>query len=466
MRIPPLDASWFLIEGPERPAHVACLAQCTPSADAGPSFVTDLVRSWRSHTTIAHPFNLRPRLLPTPTWERLADADVDLDYHFRHSALPAGGGERELGVLVSRLHTHRLDRRRPLWECHLIEGLGDGRFALYLKLHHSLMDGVAGIRMIGRALSNDPTETGRAPIWALGSGPRSRPPSPLPTRSVSAVVGGALRLPRSTFGRARSTVRGARALAGVSGGQIRRGLLPGTDHAAVPFRAPMTPLNSAVHGPRRFATQHFELDHVREVAKSNGGTVNDVLLAICSGALRRYLSDLGALPRASLTATLPVSIRMDGDPAGGNAITYIQAKLATDEADPEQRFRVIAASTRHAKKMLGSLPRSAMQTYTAMIMAPYMAQLASGLGSRTPPMHNIVISNVPGPKRPRYIDGATVDQLYPLSVLFDGQALNITIISYAGVLCVGFTGCRDSLPSMQRVAVLTGNAFTELQTED
>lgn len=116
--------------------------------------------------------------------------------------------------------------------------------------------------------------------------------------------------------------------------------------------------------------------------------------------------------------------------------------------------------------MLGSLPRSAMQTYTAMIMAPYMAQLASGLGSRTPPMHNIVISNVPGPKRPRYIDGATVDQLYPLSVLFDGQALNITIISYAGVLCVGFTGCRDSLPSMQRVAVLTGNAFTELQTED
>lgn len=177
MRIAPMDLNWLVLERAESPAHVACLAECTPPDGAPDTFVADLVAGWRAHRTFATPFNRRPRLLPVPVWDVLPDDEVDLDYHFRHSALPAPGGERELGILVSRLHSHALDRRRPLWELHIIEGLGDGRFAMYLKVHHSLMDGVAGIRMLGRALSadRDARDRPRSGPW----GPRSPGRRPL-----------------------------------------------------------------------------------------------------------------------------------------------------------------------------------------------------------------------------------------------------------------------------------------------
>lgn len=469
MRITPMDLNWLLLERAESPAHVACLAECTPPDGALATFVADLVAGWRAQATFAEPFNRRPRLLPVPTWDVLDDDEIDLDYHFRHSALPAPGGERELGILVSRLHSHPLDRRRPLWELHIIEGLGDGRFAMYLKVHHSLMDGVAGIRMLGRALSSDPHARDRPPIWALGSSaPRvaegaptvdAAPPSKAtPVRRVLATP------VRSAQGLRRAAVSG-RGLARISTTQSLHALRPRNRDVAIPFRAPMSPLNGCIHGPRRFATQHYSLERVKALSKEAGVTINDVLLGLCSGALRRYLSGIGELPDRSLTATLPVSVRLENDESGGNAITFIHARLATDVEHPAQRLERIAASTRHAKSVLGRLPRGAMNAYTMMLMAPYMTQLAVGLGGRTTPMHNVVVSNVPGPRNPRYIEGAVVDQLYPLSVLFNGQALNVTIISYAGTLCIGFTGCRDSLPSMQRIAVFAGEALAELEQD-
>jgi WS/DGAT/MGAT family acyltransferase len=463
----PADAVWLLNERRDTPAHVGGLMQLSKPDDAGPTFVADLVASWRSRTTFAPPFNLRPRLVPLPAWEELRDDEIDLDYHLRHSALPRPGGERELGVLVSRLHSHPLDRHRPLWECHVIEGLADDRFAIYWKFHHSKLDGIAAMRLMDRAFAEDPEERDRPPLWAQRRRRRRGPDDEGDERSSSselATRARALAAVPSRGGRvAASWADGARQIAGVGLRQVRETVLPrDTDHA-VPFRAPRTILNGSIHAPRRFATQHYPVDRMKAVAKDRGATVNDVLLTICGGALRRYLEERDALPRRSLVATLPVSVRPPDDEGAGNAITFIHALLGTDEPASDGRLRKVVASTTAAKRLIERLPSSTMDAYTALLMGPYLGQLALGLGARGRPMHNIVVSNVRGPATTRYVEGARVDEMFPVSLLFDGQALNITALSYDGEFCIGFTGCRDNLASMQRIAVYCGEELDALE---
>lgn len=460
----PADAVWLLNERRDAPAHVGGLMQCSKPEGAGPTFVADLVAGWRARRTFVPPFNLRPRLVPLPAWEELADDAIDLDYHLRHSALPRPGGERELGVLISRLHSHPLDRHRPLWECHVIEGLAEDRFAIYWKFHHSKLDGMAAMKLLDRGFSDDPSERGRAPLWETGF---RRPASPradaAPRPGALARASALARVP-ATGGRTALGAAGmARKIAGVGLRQARETLLPRDADHAVPYRAPRTVLNGTIHAPRRFATQHYAVDRMKALAGEHGATVNDVLLALCGGALRRYLDEAGALPSRSLVATLPVSVRAPDDEGHGNAITFIHTLLGTDEPDDLARLRRVVASTDAAKRLIADLPRSSMDAYTFLLMGPYLGQLALGLGARVRPMHNIVISNVRGPAEPRYVDGARVDEMFPVSLLFDGQALNITAVRYAGEFCIGFTGCRDTLASMQRVAVYCGEAFEALE---
>lgn len=460
----PADAVWLLNERRDTPAHVGGLMQCSKPRDAGDAFVAELVAGWREQRTFRTPFNLRPRLLPLPAWDELPDDEIDLDYHLRHSALPHPGGERELGVLVSRLHSNPLDRHRPLWECHVIEGLADDRFAIYWKFHHSKLDGMAAMKLLDRAFADDPAERDRPPLWALGTGRRRREVErSAPPASGALERAGSLALAPVRGGRAAMGLAGAaRRITGVGLRQVRETVQPRDADHAVPFRAPRTVLNGTIHAPRRFATQHYPVARLKAIAREQDATINDVLLATCGGALRRYLEERDALPSRSLVATLPVSVRAPDDEGGGNAITFIHSLLGTDEADHRRRMRKVVASTASAKRLIADLPRSSMDAYTMLLMGPYLGQLALGLGARGRPMHNIVISNVRGPAEPRYVDGARVDEMFPVSLLFDGQALNITAVSYAGEFCIGFTGCRDSLASMQRIAVYCGETVDEL----
>ncbi|MEV4422210.1 wax ester/triacylglycerol synthase family O-acyltransferase [Patulibacter sp. NPDC049589] len=463
----PADAVWLLNERRDTPAHVGGLMQCSKPEGAPDSFVADLVASWRAQATFVAPFNLRPRLVPVPAWDTLRDDEIDLDYHLRHSALPRPGGERELGVLVSRLHTHPLARHRPLWECHIIEGLADDRFAIYWKFHHSKLDGIAAMRLLERGFATDPAERDRLPLWATPAyrRPRSAAPEPADVPATTSLVQRSreaalapVRTGRTALGWAGSV----RKIAGVGLRQVRETVLPRDAAHAVPFRAPRTMLNGTIHAPRRFATQHYPVARLKAIAHESDATINDVLLTICGGALRRYLAEHDALPSKSLVATLPVSVRAEGDQGAGNAITFIHALLGTDVADVRGRLRKVRASTAAAKALISELPRSTMDAYTLLLMGPYLSQLALGLGARGRPMHNIVISNVRGPAETRYVEGAKVDEMFPVSLLFDGQALNITAVSYAGEFCIGFTGCRDSLASMQRIAVYCGETADEL----
>jgi WS/DGAT/MGAT family acyltransferase len=456
-RLSTLDASWLAVESEDTPMHVGNLQIFKLPRDASETFLRDMVYRMKTDCDVTSPWNYKLastgllRRLLTPAWK--IDKDIDLDYHVRHSALPRPGSERELGVLVSRLHSNPLDFARPPWECHIIEGLENNRFALYTKMHHSLIDGVSGVRLQQRILSKDPNETNMLAPWSV------KPVKGRKSGDSTATVQGALQhalqalkiqadtAPRLLFAMGR-IARAAR--------HPQQGLTP-------PFAGPGSSINRRVTGQRRFATQHYELSRLKALAKHANASLNDIVLYLCSTALRRFLKELNSLPKSPLTAGIPVNIRPADDEGTGTAISFMIASLATDQSSPLQRLEEIQASTRSAKKHLQSLPRSALNQYTMLLMSPYILQLMSGLGGRMRPVFNVTISNVPGPEETLYYEGSELEAMYPVSLITHGGALNITCLSYAGSLNFGFTGCRDTLPSMQRVAVYTGEALDELE---
>lgn len=451
----PLDAAWLYVDSVDTPMQVACLAIFSLPQDAPADFIKDLFIHLRSVPSFAPPFNLKlrsPKMkVLMPSW--VEDDSIDLDYHLRHSALPKPGGERELGVLISRLHSHPMDFNRPLWECHIIEGLENQRFALYMKMHHSLVDGIGGMRMLQRMLSPDPQARKQPPPWAVGSGGRRRAEG---EQGFDAQL-------RKLADAARAQLEIAPAVAKALGHVVRESVQRHDPQEGLPFAGPRSVLNARVSAQRRFATQHYDLERVKRVAKAADATLNDVFLALCAAALRRYLLEINALPDKPLTAGVPVSVRPADDDNAGNAISFIIANLNTGIADPLERLHAIRESARLAKEHLQSLPKAGIDSYTMIFMAPFILQLLAGLGGKARPMFNVTISNVPGPKTPLYFNGARMEQMYPVSLLSHGQALNITSVSYDGQFNIGYTGCRDALPSMQRLAVYTGEALEELE---
>jgi WS/DGAT/MGAT family acyltransferase len=454
----PLDTAWILTESRATPNHVGGLLQFRLPPGAPKDFLRQMLSDFRGQRSFGPPWNRRYRfdlgLNPMPKW---VDAgDIDLEYHVRHAALPWPGGERELGELVGRLHSTPIDLDRPPWECTIIEGLAGDRFALFVKMHHSLIDGISGMRLLERAMSTDREKSLTLPaFWAdaEGSAPRRRRHDDSPSMAdatLAALEGLTVQM------------RSLPQLAMAFGKMIKRIGVPG-DGLAVPFDAPRSVLNGRVREKRRFATQQFPLERLQALAKAAGGTINDIVLALCGGALRRFLLERETLPDKPLTAGIPVSVRPADDEGTGNAISFIVVTLGTDIADAAERLAAIRASVKFAKAHVQSLPRSAMQQYTALLMAPTILTLLTGIGGRTPPMFNITISNVPGPDKPLYFRGAELLSIFPASIVTHGQALNITCESYNGQMNFGFTACHTSVPSMQKLAVYTAEALAELE---
>jgi diacylglycerol O-acyltransferase len=450
-QVPPLDAAWLALESRDTPMHVGGLFEFTPPPEAAPGYLREQLERMREPRTIPSPWNLKlvegPVIGPRLPLMR-EDRDVDLDYHVRHSALPHPGGQRELGILVSRLHSNQLDLHRPLWEVHVIEGLEGNRFALYTKMHHSLIDGVSGMRLLLRALSPDPAE-GTPAFWTVGAGSGPRRDGGGRSDPVSRAVGAARAGAKALTGLGRAAVDLGRAA--VDGGPLQ-----------APYRAPGSALGGRLAGQRRFATQQYELDRIKALAKAAGCTLNDVVLYLSGTALRRYLTEHGQLPDRPLTAGIPVNLRSPDDESTGTAIGIMVAELGTNVPEPLERLDAIRRSTTEAKRHLAELPPEARTSYTLLINGPWIAGLVAGFGGRTPVPFNVGISNVPGPTEALYFNGSRLDALFPLSLLLHGNALNITCVSYAGTLNFGFTGARDSLPHTQRLAIYMGDAVEEI----
>ncbi|HNE02427.1 MAG TPA: wax ester/triacylglycerol synthase family O-acyltransferase [Plasticicumulans sp.] len=445
-RLSAQDASFITLESSTRPMHISFLLTFKTPPGAPADYMQKLHEKLRRFPVDVEPFNWR--LVPqsglarlVPAWETVAD--VDLDYHLRHEALPWPGGEAELGMVVSRLHTTPLDRSRPLWEFYLIEGLERDRFAVYMKLHHALTDGLVMMQQVTAILSTSPR--GRnLPIWA----------TPLATADTKADT-----KPESSQDKLARFLEGLMTPPGK-----RQPDSPQAESGGPLLYGPKSILNGPITGRRRLATQSLDLNRIKAVAKATETTVNDVVLAVCAGALRRYLAESRDLPNKPLIATIPVALPRSQGQVAGNSVGGMNASLATDVKDAGKRLRAIHASVRAAKSQFRRIPPALNKVFSSIgMLAMMLMPDKNDADSEQAKFTNLTISNVPGPKATLYLNGAELDGMYPVSVLSGDQRLNITVLGYRDRLFFGLTGCPDGLPRMQRLAVYLPEALGELE---
>lgn len=457
-----LDGAFLAMETPTVFGHVASLCVVDPSTAAQPltlQRLTDLVAT-RLH--LVPPFRRRlapvPFGLDQPYW--IEDPDFDLEYHIRELALPAPGTDAMLAEQAARLHARPLDRTRPLWEMYLISGLEGDRLAIYTKVHHAAIDGVSGGDLLAALLDTSP-EPAELPVAEKHAVDKVPSPSALLARS-------ALSLSRQPIRAARVSIellRSSPALARTTG----RPRLPVIDSALERvlgrsatlersrLRAPRTPFNRPITSHRRWAFRDMSLSEVKAVKSAAGVTVNDVVMALCTGALRRWLIDHDALPEEPLVGAVPISVRTE-DQRGthGNRVSGMLAALPTQLEDPLERLYSAAEATARAKQQHGALPADLLADVTQFAM-PALAGQAARLSARLRLIErvspfNLIISNVPGPNVPLYYGGAELLAYYPLSAIADGQGLNITVMSYRGTMFVGLIACRELVPDLETMA--------------
>ncbi|MEO1061223.1 MAG: wax ester/triacylglycerol synthase family O-acyltransferase [Actinomycetota bacterium] len=462
-----LDATFLYMETPTTYGHVNGLSVYErPSEDFDPYAV---VRE-RFSTVIGHfePYRRRvvevPFGLDHPYW--INDPNFDLDYHVREIGLAPPGAADQLAEQVARIIGRPMDRRHPLWEVYVIEGLQDGRWALLSKTHHATIDGASGVMMLQLLNDSEPDAEWPYP-------PVDWQPDPLPDdtellrRAVSHLVtnpvkaaGLQLRIVRNLAEANGLTNVGeianrTRRLLGSAVGRSREAEAADEQLQGValpPVQAPPTPWNRQVGPHRRFAMRSTSLSNIKRLKEATGGTVNDVVMAICAGALREYLIRHDALPQAPLQAMVPVSIRT-GDEADPwtNRVSSIFAELPTDIADPLERVARCKAAMEGAKRQFELVPADAMAEatdYTSPVVATAAVRLVARLANRINLPVNVVISNVPGPRKPLYFAGAKLDHYIPVSTISDNVGLNITVHSYEDQLDFGLVSDRDLVPDL------------------
>lgn len=443
--IDPTATGFLLAENRQMPMHVGGLQLFEKPEGAGRSYVREMYEQMRDVDEIAPLFLKHPhrsaRTAGQLVWQ--PDEHFDIEHHVRHSALPKPGRIRELLELCSRLHSTRLAWERPLWEAHVIEGLRDGRVAMYTKTHHALVDGVSAMRLLASVLSTDPDERDMPAPWA------KRPPRP---RAVEPSDGPSL------VDVSAATVRTALAIAseaaGMPGALIRTlNKSVRNETSALSLYAPRTMLNQNITGSRRFAAQDWPVERLRGVGKATGTTINDVVLAMVSGAMRTYLAELDALPETTLVSMVPVGLNAKqsqlASSDGGNAVGAVMVQLGTHLPDPADRLAAIHRSMLDGKEGLSAMTPTQILAMSALGQAPAILGPIFRMQGIVRPPYNLIVSNVPGPRTTHYWNGAKLTGTYPLSIPINGMALNITCTSYDGKMCFGLTGCRRTVPHLQ-----------------
>jgi WS/DGAT/MGAT family acyltransferase len=455
-----LDASFLYMETPQTPMHVAGLS----IVELPKGFHGNFYEVYKRH--LASRLHLFPvlmkKIVPVP-WDIdhpiwIDDDALDLDYHIRESRLPKPGTMEQLEDLVGRLHSNFLDRSRPLWEFYVIDGLADGHIAVYTKIHHAAVDGGAGMALTN--MMYDLTPAGR----------QVTPPPPAAKQELPdalELIGGAYKNMLSQQVSALQKIPDVlKAIASVTMpvvGNVVRIPTQGLPNLI----APKTILNATITSQRSFTARSLPLAAAKAIAKESGTKLNDVVMATCAGALRRYLIEKHALPKESLVAFVPVSLRDPGNTEANNQVSGMLCSLATDIRDPLERLKAIQESSRQAKDLSGRV-RDAQPRDFSIFGAPFVMHEAmqlygrSRLADRLPPPANVVISNVPGPQTPLYVAGAKVLTLYPVSIPAHGMALNLTVQSYCGSLDFGLTACRKTVPDLRKLAGYLDESLQEL----
>ncbi|ABG94771.1 MULTISPECIES: WS/DGAT/MGAT family O-acyltransferase [Rhodococcus] len=441
----PTDSLFLLGESREHPMHVGGLAVFTPPEGASAADVRAMFDAALVGDQVAAPFRKRARRSVTSFgqwgWDTLPHHEVDLEHHVRRDALPQPGGMTELMTLVSRLHGTLLDRSRPLWEMHLIEGLADGRYAIYTKIHHALADGASAMRLLRDSMSEDPHRRNMPTPWQ----PRN-PLAAVPDAGVAVSGGLGSALPAMAWDAARAAVGEMAGLLPAAVNTVDRALHG--KGGAVSLTAPHTLFNVPISGARHVAARSFPLERIRLLAKHADATINDIVLTMCAGTLRAYLHTRDALPDNPLIAMVPVSLRAPNTGAGGNRVGVLMCNLATHLPDPAHRLETVRNCMNEGKAALQAMSPAQVLAMSALGAAPLGVEMFLGRRGPLRPPFNVVISNVAGPRTPLYWNGARLESLYPLSIPTTGQALNITCTSSDDQIVFGLTGCRRTVPDL------------------
>ncbi len=455
-RLSGLDASFLYLETPSQPLHVCSILEVdTSTVPGGYSFARfrdELVVGMKSIPEFRQKLADSPLNLDHPVW--VEDDDFDIDRHLHHIALPAPGGRAELSEVCARIASDPLDRTYPLWEMWVIEGIGDGdahadkRMTVMAKVHHACVDGVTGADVLARLCGIEP----EMPAPEVVRGPGGASALQLAVGGLANLAARPLRLATvvpSTVSVVADTVRRAR---------CGRAM-------AAPFRAPSTSFNDAVTRRRTISYAELDLADIKAVKDRFGVTVNDVVIALCSGVLRQFLLERNQLPDTSLVASVPVSVHDTSDRPGRNQLSALLTTLHTHIADPGERLRAIAHGCSVAKDHSSAVGATLLLDW-AQFAAPALIAAAKwllrGTGLAQRPIHNLIVSSIPGPQVPLYFLGCRITAMYPLGPVFHGTGLNITAMSLAGKLDIGLIGCRELVPDMWRLADLFEPALEEL----
>ena len=453
-----LDAAFLALETTNSTGHVGGVSVLDPRDAPAPLTLARLTQVLGDRLPLIPVLRRKllnvPFGLDQPYW--VDDPNFDIEYHIREIALPRPGSDAQLTEQVSRLHARPLDRSRPLWEIYLITGLAKRRAAVYTKIHHSAIDGASGAELLTILL--DLTPEGREvpphePFTPV------RPPGPVALTALAAakLAWRPVETVRFTNELVRVLPTLAPALSTLVGGMLGLNRGDGEVIPTAPGRAPATPFNRQITPHRRLALRSVDLDSVKAVKNAFGVSVNDVVMAMCAGALRRWLADHESLPDTPLIAMIPVSVR---DPASkaamGNKVSAMLATLPTNLADAAERVQVVHAATKIAKAQQAVIPQGLVDQVSdfappALTARAARVVFATGVLHRLPPF-NLCISNVPGPNVPVYLCGAKLLAHYPVSVITDGQGLNITLVGYLGELHFGLVSCRELIPDLDVLA--------------
>ncbi len=447
-----VDGAFLHLESPEMPMHVGSVALFDPPAGGAENWYEAVKAHVTSRMHLAPVFTRKlapmPFDLANPVW--IHDDDIDLDYHMRTLVLPKPGTMAQLQALCARLHSSLLDRSRPLWEFYVIEGLADGRLAFYSKVHHAAVDGQAAVALAGSIFDLAP------------EGRRVKPPRPV--RSNRYQLGVAELLGAAVTNQAQQLVQFARLLpplAGAAWGTAKQAWAQRNDTSRPKLAsrlkfAPPSPFTTPITNQRSFAAVGLPLQEVKAIGKAHGASINDMVLWLCSTALRHYLDEGRELPAKTLVAGVPVSLRAAGDATSNNQVSGSLVDLATHVADPAERLAAVMAATRAMKDEMGVFGDLIPKDFPSL-GSPWLLSGMASLYGRSRLAHrlrvaNVVISNVPGPQVPLYMAGARMVGLYPLSIVVHGIALNITVQSYNGQLCFGLIACRRAVPDVAELA--------------
>ncbi len=448
-RLSGLDASFLYLETSTQPLHVCSVLELDSSTIPG-GYTYDKLRAELALRIQAIP-SFREKLansflnLDHPVW--VEDEEFDLERHVHRIGLPAPGGRAELAEICGHLASLPLDRRHPLWEMWVIEGLDGtdprkgGPLAVMTKIHHAAVDGVTGANLMSQLCSTEADAPPPEPVRASD-----------PTNPLRIAIGGLGRFATRPISLATSVLP---ATVNTVVDTVRR-VSGGGRAMAAPFAAPPTPFNASITAQRNVAFAHLDLDDVKAVKNHFGVKVNDVVMALVSGVLRNYLLERDELPEPSLVAMVPVSVHDRSDRPGRNQVSGMFSSLRTDIEDPAERLRAIAESNISAKEHSSAIGANLLQDWS-QFAGPAVFGIAMRVYARSSltesrPVHNLVISNVPGPQVPLYFLGAQVKALYPLGPIFHGAGLNITVMSLVGTLDVGLISCPQLLPDLWDMA--------------